>query len=93
MSQTTIRLVTFDDMRAIDSRNLDAIPLLPFFYIATADPDVMRVWGVAQETQISDTERLYPGTLVVPRYAGETVSRADLLYHGAEPAAAFVSLC
>jgi hypothetical protein len=51
----------------------------------------LRVWGVALEATLADTERLYPGALVAPHFAGETASRADLLYNGAEPAAAFVS--
>jgi hypothetical protein len=50
----------------------------------------MRVWGVADATSIGDYERLYPGALVAPQYAGETASRGELIYNGAEPAAALL---
>ena len=87
----TIRLATDADMRAISSQNLADLKHLPYVYIPTPEPDVMRVWGVAHERGFEDTARLYPGALVAPRYAGERASWADLVYHGAEPAAAFVS--
>ena len=58
---------------------------------AGAEPDVMRTWGVAEESRVADTERLNPGTLIAARYAGETESRGDLLYNGAEPAASFLA--
>ena len=96
MTTPTIRLVTDDDMRAITSKNVDDIRRLPFLYIATAEPDVMRVWGVAEalredgQGSTYDTERLYPGALVAPHYAGEIASRGDLLYNEAESAAAFM---
>ena len=90
MSAPTIRLITDDDMRAITSQNLDEIKRLPHLYIATDEPDVMRVWGIALERGFSDSVRLYPGALVAAHYAGPTASRADLLYHGAEPAADFL---
>jgi hypothetical protein len=88
MTTPTIRLATDDDMRAITSQNLDQIRRLPCLYIATDEPDVMRSWGVALERTFGDFERLYPGALVAPHYDGQTVSRGDLLYNGAEPAAA-----
>ena len=62
---------------------------LPDFYVATAEPDVMRSWGVADATSTGDYERLYPGGLVAPRFASETASRCELLYNGVESAAAF----
>ncbi len=34
-------------------------------------------------------ERLFPGAVVAPRNVGQRVSRADLLYHGAEPVVDF----
>ena len=86
----TIRLATDDDMRAITSQKLDEILRLPFVYIPTLEPDVMRVWGVALATTLPDTARLYPDALVAPSYAGERASRGDLLYNGAEPAADFL---
>ncbi len=86
---TTISLATGDNMRAITSQNLEEILRLPFLYICTDHPDVMRVWGVAHAATISDYERLYPGALVAHVYVGETASRGDLLYDGAEPAADF----
>ena len=86
----TNRLATDDDMRAITSHNLDDIRRLPFLYIATAEPEVMRVWGVALEPTFGDFERLYPGALVAPHYDGQAVSRGDLLYNGGEAAAAFM---
>lgn len=87
----TIRLATDDELRAITSQTLDDMLKLPFIYIATPEPDVMRVWGVAQALTLPDTERLHPGALVAPRYAGERAARGDLLYNGAEPAADFVA--
>ncbi len=86
----TIRLATVDDMRSITSQTLDTMLRPPFVYIATPEPDVMRVWGVAQDETLPDTERLHPGAIVAPSYARERVSRADLVYHGAEPAADFL---
>lgn len=80
----TIRLPTDDDMRSITSQNVDDIKQLPHLYIATAEPDVMRVWGVALERGFDDSARLYPDALVAPRYAGQTASRGELLYDGAE---------
>ena len=46
----TIRLASDDDMRAITSQTLDRIKLLPHVDIPTAEPDVMRSWGVAKAT-------------------------------------------
>ena len=86
---TTIRLATDDNMRAITSQNLDEILRLPFLYICTDKPDVMRSWSVAVPATISHYERLYPGALVAHIFTGETASRGDLLYDGAEPAADF----
>ncbi len=90
MTAPTIRLATSEDLRLITSQTRDLIMRLPFLYIAVAEPDVMRTWGVAREGTLADSERLHPGALVAPRYAGETASRGDLLYNGAEPAAAFM---
>lgn len=86
----TIRLATDDDMRAITSQNVDEIKRLPYLYIATDEPDVMRSWGVAHAATIGDYVRLFPDALVAPRYAGPTASRSDLVYHGAEAAADFL---
>ena len=96
MTAPTIRLATFEDMRSITSRNMDDIRRLPFLYIGTAEPDVMRVWGVAGtlrengESNVCEAERLYPGVIVAPHYAGETASPGELFYNGAELAAAFL---
>lgn len=87
----TIRLATLEDMRAITSQNLDAIKLVPYLYIPTADPDVMRVWGVASMATLGTYERLFPGGLVAQAFVGETASRGELVYNGAEAAADFVS--
>lgn len=88
----TIRLATDDDMRAIDSRNLAAIALLPYLYIPTDNGDSMRRWGVAHVSSIADYVRLFPGTLVAPRRFDQYVDRGELLYNGAEPAADFLPL-
>lgn len=90
MTAPTIRLATLEDLRSIDSRNAQEILRLPHIYIATDEPDVMRSWGVASAATIGDYERLYPGALVVPCFVGQTASRGDLIYNGAEPAAEFV---
>lgn len=90
MTAPTIRLATDDDMRAIDSRNLDAIHRLPWLYIPTDDGEVMRSWGIAHESGIADSARLHPGGLVAPHDFGQYVNRGDLLYNGAEPAADFL---
>ena len=76
-------------MRSITSQALDLIKRLPFLYITTGEPDIMRTLGVAGEGSVADTERLYQGALIAPHYAGESASRGDLLYNGAEPAASF----
>ena len=84
----TIRLATHEDMRVQTSRTpLQELWALPFLYVATEDPEAMRVWGVAQEATLADFARLFPDALVSPKYAGEQASRGDLLYNGAEPAA------
>lgn len=90
MPTPTIRLANDDDMRAIDSRNLSAIHLLPCFYIPTDDADVMRFWGVAHVDQLADQVRLFPGTLVAPKDFGQHADRGELLYNGADPAAEFI---
>jgi len=93
MSTPIIRLATDDDMRAITSQTLELILKLPHLYIATDDQDAMRSWGVAKGTgdgSVAVYERLYPGALVAPSFAGQHAARGDLLYHGAEPAAAFM---
>lgn len=91
---STIKLATLEDVRAISSQNAHELLDFPHLYIPTDDPDVMRAWGMAgnttgNEDRTAVTERLFPGTLVSPRFVGQTASRADLLYHGAEPAADF----
>lgn len=86
----TIRLATLEDMRAITSQNLDVIKLVPYLYIPTAESDVMKAWGVASMETLAVYERLYPGGLVAPAFVGETASRGDLVYNGAEAAADFV---
>ena len=90
MTTPAIRLATSEDMRSITSQNVADIRRLPFLYIATAEPDVMRVWGVVLKRTFGDFERLYPGALVAPHYDWQTVSRGDLLYNGAEPATVFL---
>lgn len=82
MTSPAIHLATVDDMRAITSQNLDAIKGLPHLYIATDEPSLMRVWGVADAASIGDYERLYPSGLLAPAFAGETASRGDLVYNG-----------
>jgi hypothetical protein len=90
MTGPAFALATDRDMREISSQHLDEIQRMPFFYIPTDDPDVMRSWGVALEQNVADNVRLYPGALVAPGFAGENASRGDLLYNGAEASAAFV---
>ena len=96
MTSPTIRLATDDDMRAITSRNIDDIHRLPCVYIAlsqfarSTDPDAMNSWRVAHEKTLHDYPRLYPGCLVASHSFGDRASRADPLYHGAEPAEAFL---
>jgi hypothetical protein len=88
----TIRLATDDDLRAITSQKLDEILRLPWLYIPTDEPDVMRSWGVAKATgdgSVAIYERLFPGALVAPSYVGQRAERGELLYNGAEPAADF----
>lgn len=89
MATPTIRLATVEDMRAITTKNLEDVQRLPFLYIPTDDPEVMRVWGVANADSVRGTEKAYPGTLVSAVYVGERADRGDLLYNGAEPAADF----
>lgn len=92
----TIRLATLADLRRITSKNVGDILKLPHLYIPTDDPDVVQGWGVAGttgpdgESSVAEAERLFPGTLVAPCFVGKRVSRGDLLYHGAEPAADFL---
>lgn len=90
----TIRLATDDDLRSITSQQLEKYDDLPCLYIPTAEPDVMRSYVVARsdgDGSVQIYERLFPGSVVAPRYVGDRVSRDDLLYHGAEPAADFCS--
>lgn len=93
-----IHLATDDVMRAITSQNLHEIDRLPTLYIALShlvpaenNPDAMKHWGVAHERSLADFARLYPEALVAPHSFGDRASRGDLLYNGAEPAAAFVA--
>ncbi len=96
MPEPTIRLVTDDDMRSITSQNVEDILQLPHLYIATDDATICKSWGVAgqlndhDENTVASADRIYPGTLVAPRYAGDRPLRADLEDMGAEPAAAFI---
>lgn len=90
MTAPTIRLATVEDMRAITSANVGDILRLPYLYITTDDPDVMCPSGVASPDSLADYVRLFPGSLVAPCFVGERVSRGDLLYNGAEPAADFL---
>ncbi len=98
MHAPTIRLATDQDFARISSQNSVEILDLPFLYIPTEDSDVMRSWGVANglraniECSVREIERLFPGTLVAPKYLGEHMSRGELLYNGAEPAADFLPL-
>lgn len=92
----TIRLATEEDYRAVTSKNVEDLLRLAHLYIPTDEGDMMRAWGVAGtpahggENSVHTTVRLYPGALVAPCFQGQLVSRGDLLYHGAEPAADFV---
>ena len=54
------------------------------------DPDAMKHWGVAHERSLADFARLYPEALVAPHSFGDRASCEDLIYHGAEPVAAFI---
>ncbi len=99
-----IRLVTDDDMRAIDSRSLARIDDLPHLYIPVESVDVglteeesratgagsMRRWGIARDTRMEHAGRQFPDALVAPRYLGAIVERGELLDNGAEPAADFL---
>ena len=85
----TIRLATVDDMRSITSQNLHEIRRLPFVYIATPEPDVMRVWAWPARRRCPTPSDCI-GALVAPSYTGERALRGDLLYNGAEPAADFI---
>ncbi|MGN6518677.1 MAG: hypothetical protein ACTHK2_04545 [Dokdonella sp.] len=87
---STNRLATDEDMRAITSRELDAIDRLPHLYIPTDSGELMRGWGVAHERTLADELRLHPGALVAPANLGQWVERGDLVYHGAKPAEAFL---
>jgi hypothetical protein len=87
----TIRLATLEDMRAITTKNLQDIERLPFLYIPTDDPEVMRVWGVANEDSVREAAKNFPGTLVAAVYVGERADRGDLIYNGAEPATDFLT--
>ena len=91
-----IRRATDDDMRGQTSTAPDAeLWRLPFLYLPTEDPAVMRRWGVAMaegDGSVAVYERLFPGSLVAPKHMGQYVERGELLYNGAEPAAAFVSV-
>lgn len=97
MPAPTIRLASPEDFQAISSQNLDAIKRLPFLYVPTDDPEVMRVWGVAGstiaggESSVEAAEQNFPGTLVAPYFFGERPLRADLIDLGAEPAADFLA--
>ncbi len=57
---------------------------------AEIDPDAMKHWGVAHERSFADFACLYPEALLAPHDFGDRASRADLIYHGAEAAAALI---
>lgn len=85
-----IRLAVDEDLRAFTSQTSEGLLDLPWLYIPTDDAQVMRSWGIARadgDGSVAIYERLYPGSLVAPRYLGQHADRGDLLYHGAEPAA------
>lgn len=93
-----ISLVTEEDMRSITSRNLEEIAPFPRLYIPLSsfiptetDPDAMKHWGIAYEKTPADYAQDYPDALIAPHDFGDRASRADLLYHGAEPIGDFVS--
>lgn len=96
MTALTICLASSEDMRSITSQNLERISLLPHLYIATDDATTCKSWGVAGhisdhgESTVVSAERLYPGTLAAPRYAGDRPLRSDLEDMNAELAAAVI---
>jgi len=100
----TFQLATQDDLRAITTKNLEAIGALPHLYIPadavniqlpplsipTQGVELMRVWGVAAMPSLADYARLYPGALVAPASLGQFVDRGELIFNGAESAEAFL---
>lgn len=89
----TIRLATDADLRQITSQHLEPIFELPWLYIPADEPGLMKPWGVARsdgDASVAFWARQHADALVAPRYQGESASRADLLYHGAEPATSFL---
>jgi hypothetical protein len=94
MPALAIRLAVDEDLRAFTSQTSEGLLNLPTLYIPTDDPQVMRSWGIARadgDGSVAVYERLYPGSLVAPRYVGQWADRADLMYHGAELAADHVA--
>lgn len=88
----TIRLATDADLRQITSQQLDPIFALPWLYVPADEPGVMKPWGVARvdgDGSVAAWVKHYPDALVAPRFQGERVERAELLFYGAEPAADF----
>ena len=87
-----IRLATDADLRQITSQNLEPMFALPWLYIPADEPGVMKPWGVARsagDAGVAFWARQHPDALVAPRFQGERVERAELLFYGAEPAAEF----
>lgn len=88
----TIRLATDDDLRQITSRDLTPLDALPWLYIPADELGMMRPWGVARadgDASVASWARQYPDALVAPKFMGERVDRGEMLFYGAEPAAAF----
>jgi len=86
----TIRLAADADLRQITSQHLEPVFALPWLYIPDDEPGMMKSWGVARsdgDASVAFWARQHPDALVAPRFQGSRVERAELLYHGAEPAA------
>lgn len=93
MPAPTIRLATDDDLRQITSRDLTPLDALPWLYIPADEPNTMRPWGVARsdgDASVVFWASKHPDALVAPKFMGQRVDRAELLYYGAEPAAWFL---
>jgi hypothetical protein len=88
----TISLATDADLRRITSQDLEPIFALPWLYIPTGEPDVMRAWGVARsdgDASVAFWVQQYPDALVAPKHMGDRVERGELLFYGAGPAVEF----
>jgi hypothetical protein len=81
------------DLRRITSQNLEPVFALPWLYIETEEPGVMRCWGVARrdgDASVAFWAQRHPEALVAPKHMGTRVDRGDLLYYGAELAVDFL---